>query len=67
MKGYSDLVRSLTLLTHKNAPFVWTQECQPSFEALKEKRVSSEIMANPQDEDLYFPAERAKRKKCPLE
>ena len=54
VKGYSDLVRPLTLLTHKNAPFVWTQECQESFEALKEKLVSSEIMAYPQDIGLFI-------------
>ena len=54
VKGYSDLVRPLTLLTHKNVPFVWTQECQQSFEALKEKPVSSEIMAYRQDEGLYI-------------
>ena len=35
LKGYSDLVRPLTLLTHKNTPFVWTEDCQKSFDSLK--------------------------------
>ena len=34
-KGYSDLVRPLTLLTHKDVPFVFSDECKVSFETLK--------------------------------
>ena len=34
--AYSDLVRSLTQLTHNNIPFIWTNQCQKSSELLKE-------------------------------
>ena len=54
VKGYSDLVRPLTLLTHKDKPFVWTEACQNSFDELKERLVSSEIMAYPNDQGLYI-------------
>ena len=54
IKGYSDLVRPLTLLTHKNKPFIWTEACQISFETLKQKLTSSEIMAYPKDQGLYI-------------
>ncbi|MEW8561290.1 MAG: reverse transcriptase domain-containing protein, partial [Candidatus Thiodiazotropha sp.] len=53
LKGYSDLVRPLTLLTHKNTPFVWTEQCQKSFETLKQRLIGSEIMAYPRDNGLY--------------
>ena len=43
--GYCDLVRPLTLLTHKNKPFIWSIECQESFDALKQKLIGSDIMA----------------------
>ena len=54
IKGYSDLVRPLTLLTHKDTPFVWSEECQQTFEILKERLMGSEIMAYPKDEGLYI-------------
>ena len=54
IKGYSDLVRPLTLPTHKNKPFIWTEACQISFETLKQKLTSSEIMAYPKDQGLYI-------------
>ena len=54
IQGYSDLVRPLTLLTHKDTPFVWSEECQQTFEILKERLMGSEIMAYPKDEGLYI-------------
>ena len=54
LKGYSDLVRPLTLLTHKNTPFVWTEDCQKSFDSLKQRLMGSEIMAYPRDQGLYI-------------
>jgi transposase InsO family protein len=40
IKNYSQLARPLTQLWRKNSDFVWTPECQESFETLK-KLVSS--------------------------
>ena len=54
IKGYSDLVRPLTLLTHKDQQFIWTPKCQKAFDDLKEKLTSSELMAYPRNEGLYI-------------
>ena len=40
-------MRPLTQLTRKSIQFVWSAKCQQSFEALKDKLTSAEIMANP--------------------
>lgn len=54
IQGYSDLVRPLTQLTRKSIPFVWSAECQQSFEALKDKLTSAEIMAYPLNDVLLI-------------
>jgi hypothetical protein len=36
IKSYSTIVAPMTLLTRKNTPFAWTDECSKSFEALKQ-------------------------------
>ena len=33
---FADISRALTALTKKNAEFKWTEQCQKSFELLKE-------------------------------
>ncbi|MEW8191404.1 MAG: reverse transcriptase domain-containing protein [Candidatus Thiodiazotropha endolucinida] len=53
LKGYSDLVRPLTLLTHKDVPFVFSDECKRSFETLKTRLIGAEIMAYPRDQGLF--------------
>ena len=53
LQGYSDLVRPLTLLTHKNTPFIWNEKCNNSFDTLKERLIGAEIMAFPRDSGLY--------------
>ncbi|XP_016195708.1 uncharacterized protein LOC107636728 [Arachis ipaensis] len=37
IKGFLQLAFPLTKLTRKDAPFVWTSECEESFQVLKEK------------------------------
>ena len=54
IKNYSDLVRPMTLLTHKNTPFVWSEACMKAFETLKQKLMGSEIMAYPRNEGQYI-------------
>ena len=54
IRNYSDLVRPMTLLTHKNTPFVWSDACMESFETLKQKLMGSEIMAYPRNEGQYI-------------
>ena len=53
LKGYSDLIRPLTLLTHKDVPFVFSDECKMSFETLKTRLIGAEIMAYPRDQGLF--------------
>lgn len=57
--GYIDLVRPLTLLNHKNKPFIWSSDCQESFDALQQKQIASDIMAYPRDHVLYILANNA--------
>ena len=54
LQGYSDLVRPLTLLTHKDTPFIWNEQCQNSFDTLKARLIGAEIMAYPRDSGLYI-------------
>ena len=44
---FSAIARPLTHLTKKNVRFEWTDECQQSFEYLKQKLVSAPILAYP--------------------
>lgn len=46
IKGFSNIVRPLNSLTRKDAPFIWTKECQASFNGLKDKFTSGPILAS---------------------
>lgn len=39
IKNFSNLVKPMVKLTKKDVPFVWSEECQTSFQALKEALV----------------------------
>ena len=43
----ASLTSPLTALTRKNATFTWTDECQTSFEKLKDILISSPVLAYP--------------------
>lgn len=51
IKNYSDLARPLTNLTKKYVVFVWGQECQKAFEALKAAFTAEPVLAT-YDPDL---------------
>src|SRR5260221_5894826 len=53
VKGFAELAAPLHALTRKNCIFRWTEECQKSFEGLKNRLTSAPIMAFPRDEGLY--------------
>ena len=38
IEGFSKLAKPMTALLEKNAKFIWSKECQASFEELKKKR-----------------------------
>ena len=50
---FSDLLRSLTWLTHKDVIFEWTKECQAIFKLLKESLCKQHIPKYPDPERLY--------------
>ena len=52
----------MTQLTRKDVPFVWSKECQTSFELLKEKLTTAPVLALPdgsEDFVIYTDASRA--------
>jgi hypothetical protein len=44
MEGFSKLSGPLTTLTKKNARYVWTEECEESFQELKRRLVTAPIL-----------------------
>ena len=48
VEGFSCLAAPLTKLTQKGEKFIWSERCEESFEQLKEKLVSSPILALPE-------------------
>ena len=51
---YADKAKPLYKVTEKNQKFVWTEECQQSFEELKTTLISAPILAYPTREDLFI-------------
>ena len=47
IKDYAEIAAPLNGLLKKNEPFNWSKECQTSFETMKDKLVSSPILAFP--------------------
>ena len=47
VEGFSRIAAPLTQLTRKNAKFVWTEECEKSFQELKQRLVTTPILTIP--------------------
>jgi len=47
IKGFSQVALPLTRLTRKGHAFIWTQECEDSFQTLKEKLTSAPVLIIP--------------------
>ena len=47
IEGFSKLAKPMTALLEKNAKFVWTKQCQNSFEELKKRLTSSLVLILP--------------------
>ena len=54
MKDFAHLNQALYALTKKNVQFIWSQECQNSFEQLRERLTSTQNMAYLQPHGLYI-------------
>ena len=44
VEGFSRIAAPLTQLTRKNAKFVWTEECEKSFQELKRRLVTAPVL-----------------------
>jgi hypothetical protein len=53
IEGFAKIVAPLTKLTRKNQNFAWTDECEKSFQLMKEKLTTSPVLVLPQPEEPY--------------
>jgi hypothetical protein len=55
VEGFSKLSGPLTALTRKNARFLWTDECEQSFQELKRRLVTAPVLTLPSESwELLF-------------
>ena len=47
VQGFSSIATPLTKLTRKNVPFVWTEQCEASFEELKKGLTTAPVLTLP--------------------
>ena len=47
IEGFSKIALPLTMLTHKGAKFEWSDDCERSFQELKERLVTTPILTIP--------------------
>ncbi|KAK1627572.1 hypothetical protein QYE76_001887 [Lolium multiflorum] len=48
IEGFLKIAGPMTKLLKKNTPFVWTDECEASFQTLKDKLTTSPVLAVPE-------------------
>ncbi|KAK1630543.1 hypothetical protein QYE76_004858 [Lolium multiflorum] len=48
IEGFSKIAGPMTKLLKKNTPFVWTDECEASFQTLKDKLTTAPVLAVPE-------------------
>jgi hypothetical protein len=53
IEGFAKIVAPLTNLTRKNQIFAWTDDCERSFQLMKEKLTTSPVLVLPQPEEPY--------------
>jgi len=53
IEGFSSLSGPLTALTRKNAPFVWRDKCEASFQELKRRIVTTPVLTLPMESVGY--------------
>jgi hypothetical protein len=62
VEGFSKLSGPLTALTRKNAQFLWTDECEQSFQELKRRLVIAPILTLPSESCEFVIYSDASRK-----
>ena len=61
IRDYSKMVRPLTELTRKDTPFVWSQDCQTTFDTLKKWFIEEPILQIPnQDKPFQIECDASK-------
>lgn len=63
---YAEIAKPLYNLTRKESKFVWTSECQTSFEVLKEKVTRSPLLFYPRFDQPFVLATDASNGGCGL-
>jgi hypothetical protein len=53
IEGFSKIAGPLTRLLLKNTPFVWSEECEASFQTLKDKLTTAPVLAVPEARKDY--------------
>ncbi|XP_075486462.1 uncharacterized protein LOC142526075 [Primulina tabacum] len=53
VEGFSSIATSLTKLTQKNSKFNWSEECEKSFQTLKEKLASTPVLVLPTEDKSF--------------
>jgi hypothetical protein len=54
IKGYSKLAGPLFELTKKDVDFIWTQDCQRAFDALKKALMGAPILVRPNFKEPFY-------------
>ena len=47
IEGFSKIAKPMTSLLEKNAKFIWTEQCQASFEELKKRLTTAPMLVLP--------------------
>jgi len=63
IEGFSSLSGPLTALTKKNAPFVWSEKCEASFQELKYRLVTAPVLTLPMESVGYVVYTDASKKR----
>ncbi|XP_073030793.1 uncharacterized protein [Primulina eburnea] len=53
VEGFSSIAMPLTKLTQKNSKFNWSEECEKSFQTLKEKLASTPVLVLPTEDKSF--------------
>ncbi|XP_073024377.1 uncharacterized protein [Primulina eburnea] len=53
VEGFSSIATPLTKLTQKNSKFNWSEECEKSFQTLKEKLASTPVLVLPTEDKSF--------------
>ena len=53
IEGFSKIARPMTQLLRKGIKYIWTDECESSFQLLKEKLTTAPVLAIPEPDKEY--------------